>query len=306
MQLKDIIEEFLLELDRRGNSKETIRSYTNALKVFNDYIGSIEVEDIKPIHIKGFAKFNKDRGLKQKTQNGYISSIRAMYSYLVDEDIVHKNLGYSVKLVNATDKKEIEVFTSDEIKRLIQYKKSGTQKDNKYLVARDNLIINFLLETGCRNHELTNLKQSDVEDGYIFFKVTKNSKPRVVPISKQLKKLMVRYERIKKQYFKDNNKEDIMNKYYFLSRTGGKLFTPNIGQVVDRACNDLDISNHKAYPHNFRHTFAVNMLKNTKDIYLVSKLLGHCNVTITEDYLKGLTKLDIVEMAKGYSILDNL
>ena len=48
------------------------------------------------------------------------------------------------------------------------------------------------------------------------------------------------------------------------------------------------------------------MLKNTKDVYLVSKLLGHCKVSITEKYLKGLTKLDIVEMAKGYSILDNL
>ncbi|CEP39685.1 tyrosine-type recombinase/integrase [Paraclostridium sordellii] len=306
MQLKEIIEEFLLELDIRGASKETIRSYTNSLKVFSDYIGEIEVEKIKAVHIKGFAKFNKDRGLKQKTQNGYISAVRALYSYMIEEEIVTKNLGYSVKLVNATDKKEIDIFTSEEIKKLVAYKKMGTQKDNKYIVARDNLIINFLLETGCRNHELTNLKDSDIEDGYIFFKVTKNSKPRVVPISKQLKKLMNRYERVKKQYFKKNNKEDIMNEYYFLSRTGGKLFTSNIGQVVKGACKNLDISVDKAYPHNFRHTFAVNMLKNTKDVYLVSKLLGHCNVSITEEYLRGLTKLDILEMSKGCSILENL
>ena len=306
MQLTDIIEEFLLELDIRGASKETIRSYTNSLKIFSDYIGDMEVEKIKAVHIKGFAKFNKDRGLKQKTQNGYISAVRALYSYMIEEEIVTKNLGYSVKLVNATDKKEIEVFTSEEIKKLVAYKKMGTQKDNKYIVARDNLIINFLLETGCRNHELTNLKDSDIEDGYIFFKITKNSKPRVVPISKQLKKLMNRYERVKKQYFKKNNKEEIMNEYYFLSRTGGKLFTSNIGQVVKGACNNLDISEDKAYPHNFRHTFAVNMLKNTKDVYLVSKLLGHCNVSITEEYLRGLTKLDILEMSKGCSILENL
>lgn len=63
MQLKEIIEEFLLELDIRGASKETIRSYTNSLKVFSDYIDEIEVEKIKTVHIKGFAKFNKDRGL---------------------------------------------------------------------------------------------------------------------------------------------------------------------------------------------------------------------------------------------------
>ena len=307
MLLEDAIEEFLLELDIKGASKETIRSYTNALKVFKEYMcDNKNLDNIKAIHIKGFAKFNKERGLKQKTQNGYISAIRALYTYLVEEDIVSKNLGFSVKLVNANDKKEIEVFTKEEIKKLVQYQRSFNEKVSPFLVVRDNLIINFLLETGCRNHELTNLKYDNIQEGYIFFKVTKNSKPRVVPISKKLKKLMMRYERMKEEHFRKNKTEDNMDEYYFLSRSGNKLHTVNVGQVVKRACKDLDIAMNKSYPHNFRHTFAVNMLKNTKDVYLVSKLLGHCNVSITEDYLKGLTKLDIVEMAKGHSILDNL
>lgn len=307
MLLEDAIEEFLLELDIKGASKETIRSYENSLKVFKEYMcDNTNLDNIKAIHIKGFAKFNKDRGLKQKTQNGYISSIRALYSYLVNEEIVAKNLGYSVKLVNATDKKEIEVFTKEEIKKLVEHKRSFKEKVSPFLIARDNLIINFLLETGCRNHELTNLKYEDIQDGYIFFKVTKNSKPRVVPISKKLKKLMMRYERMKEEHFRKNKTQENMEEYYFLSRSGNQLHTVNVGQVVKRACKDLGIADHKAYPHNFRHTFAVNMLKNTNDVYLVSKLLGHCNVSITEDYLKGLTKLDIIDMAKGYSILDNL
>ncbi|WP_394866984.1 hypothetical protein [Paraclostridium bifermentans] len=45
--------------------------------------------------------------MKQKSQNVYISSIRSVHRYLVEEAIVAKNLWYSVKLVNATDKKEI-------------------------------------------------------------------------------------------------------------------------------------------------------------------------------------------------------
>lgn len=307
MLLEDAIEEFLLELDIRGASKETIRSYTNSLKIFKEYMcDNTNLDDIKAVHIKEFAKFNKDRGLKHKTQNGYISSIRALYTYLVEEEIVSKNLGYAVKLINAKDKKEIDIFTKDEIKKLIEHKRTFNEKVSPFLVVRDNLIINFLLETGCRNHELTNLKYEDIQEGYIFFKITKNSKPRVVPISKKLKKLMFRYERMKEEHFRKNKSEENMKDYYFLSRSGNQLHTVNVGQVVKRACKDLGISEHKAYVHNFRHTFAVNMLKNTKDVYLVSKLLGHCNVSITEDYLKGLTKLDIIEMAKGYSILDNL
>ncbi|MGG2467227.1 site-specific integrase [Paraclostridium bifermentans] len=76
-----MIEEFLLELDIRDASKETVRSYTNSLKVFSDYIGEIEVERIKAAHNKGFAKFNKDGGLKQKTQNVYISSVGVFIKY---------------------------------------------------------------------------------------------------------------------------------------------------------------------------------------------------------------------------------
>ncbi len=111
---------------------------------------------------------------------------------------------------------------------------------------------------------------------------------------------------MKGEYFRKNKTEENMKEYYFLSRSGNQLHTVNVGQVVKHACKDLGIAEQKAYAHNFRYTFSVNMLKNTKDIYLVSKLLGHCNVTVTEEYLKGLTKMDIVDMAKGYSILDKL
>lgn len=117
MQLKDDIEEWLDELDIEKASKETIRAYTNSLKVFSKYMcDSTKLDNIKAIHIKEFAKFNKERGLKIKTQNGHISIISVLYTYLVDEVIVSKNLGYSVKLVNGNDKKEIEVLPKIKLK----------------------------------------------------------------------------------------------------------------------------------------------------------------------------------------------
>ena len=66
MLLDNAIEEFLLELDIKGASKETIRNYTNALKVFKEFMAdNYNINNIKAIHIKEFAKFNKDRGLIQ-------------------------------------------------------------------------------------------------------------------------------------------------------------------------------------------------------------------------------------------------
>jgi site-specific recombinase XerD len=40
--------------------------------------------------------------------------------------------------------------------------------------------------------------------------------------------------------------------------------------------------------HDFRHYFAVNEYEKNKDIYKLSKLLDHSNISITETYLKSL------------------
>ena len=37
--------------------------------------------------------------------------------------------------------------------------------------------------------------------------------------------------------------------------------------------------------HKFRHSFAVNWLRSGGDLYLLSKMLGHSSITVTEVYL---------------------
>jgi integrase len=44
--------------------------------------------------------------------------------------------------------------------------------------------------------------------------------------------------------------------------------------------------------HDFRHFYAVKEYRKDRDIYRVSKLLGHASILITERYLKGLGEVD--------------
>lgn len=45
------------------------------------------------------------------------------------------------------------------------------------------------------------------------------------------------------------------------------------------------VSEHRCYNHQFRHTFAVNNYESTKDIVVVSHLLGHASVSTTSLYM---------------------
>ena len=85
MQIIDAITEYIDELEITNTSKETIRAYKNSLKIFSKFIREdTEVKKISSSDIKSFQQFNKDRGLKQKTLNAYISALRGMFNYLID------------------------------------------------------------------------------------------------------------------------------------------------------------------------------------------------------------------------------
>lgn len=145
MKIEKLLEEFKLDMEINNYSKETVYRYGNLLKIFNTYLTEVlsvtDVEKIKAVYVKVFVKFNKDRGWKQKTQNSYISTIRLFYLFLIKENIVDKNLGYSVKSKKAREQREIEVFTNEEMKKLFNYKRVDNIQKSPFLYVRDELII---------------------------------------------------------------------------------------------------------------------------------------------------------------------
>ena len=92
MYISDLIDEFKIDLEISNFSKETIRVYINSLKIFSKYMEEVlsitEIEHIKPSHLKAFQRFNKERGLRQKKLNMYISSLRKFFNFLIEEEII--------------------------------------------------------------------------------------------------------------------------------------------------------------------------------------------------------------------------
>jgi integrase/recombinase XerD len=297
--LADVLKEFLFEIKIRNYTPRTQKGYKNNNALFHNWLNNeysiTELEEVTHLHVKQYITYLQKKGRKPTYINGILKTIRAFYEYCVAEGYCSKNICKQVKWVKER-KVVINTFTDDEVKVMLNY-----FKGNDYLSIRNKCIVAMLVDTGIRNFELCTLKTNNLGETTIKI-LGKGDKERYVYISPMLKKYMIRYERVKDMYFKNHNLE---HDNYFLSYRGNPLTTEGVERVVKLCGQSID-REIRISPHTMRHYFAQAQLQNGLDVYSLSRLLGHENISITKRYLQGLQDESIVEMSVKTSPLMNL
>ena len=173
-----------------------------------------------------------------------------------------------------------------------------------YLDVRNKTIITLLFDTGMRCNEMIQMVEEDIKRDYIVVKHGKGNKERVVPKSPTLSKQLLKYLYVRESYF---NGKETANKNLFLSKTGKPLTDEIVARILKRAAKEVGVSpSVRVSPHTCRHTFAQMQLKNGLDLYSLSRLMGHVNISITQRYLLGIKDKDIVDKGNQTSPLMNL
>lgn len=301
--LKDLLEEFILELQIQNYSPRTIKSYKNNNLLMFTFIDKEfnlkEIEKVKPVHIKAYIKFLQSKGNKTIYINGLIKCFRAFFKYAVQEEVIKINLMLNIGWLK--DKKTlINAFTDGEVEKMM---KVYTGSD--YLVIRNKAIMGFLFDTGIRCLELCSVKNIDVKENNLLIKNGKGNKQRIVAISPYVKKLILRYVKCRDSRFKDRVIDS--ETPFFLSYRFKALTVEGIERVVKVCGKKANIRKDlRCSPHTCRHYFAQAQLRNGLDVYSISRLLGHENISITKRYLQSIKDGDIVEMSVRTSPLMNL
>ena len=300
MLISTIRDEFVFHCQCRKLSERTIRNYTkqiNYLLRFLEQQHNIStIQQVHPRHIKEFLLNMTKAGRTTNYVNDLLKAFKVFFRYAFDEGYTSELL--TAKIRNAKGAKPIiRTFTEQELKSMSAY-----YQGHDYLSIRNKVIMMLLIDTGIRLSELTGLTTEQIKHDYIIIK-GKGAKERVVPKSPLLSKWLIKYQAVRKSYFAYR----IIPDNLFLSKNAKPLTNTMIDRIVKdagRACgasSDIRIS-----AHTFRHTYAQFQLKAGLDIYSLSRLLGHENISITQTYLNGMRDQEVLKQAQNTSPLMNI
>jgi integrase len=144
--------------------------------------------------------------------------------------------------------------------------KMEVQQALKKAAAKDHktwLIIKVLAETGVRVSELIAITPRDINDDNTLSVTGKGSKHRIIDIPGELV--------LQLRLFIKNNKIKPKNALF-------PYTCRNIGYIT-HAIIDKN-------PHAFRHGYAIQLLRKTKNIRYLQKQLGHSKLDTTQIYLQ--------------------
>jgi integrase/recombinase XerD len=305
MKLSDAINGFRLSMHARGLSINTINDYSRTLNLLLSYLKDNPLlSTISRSDVESFLAFHKPR-LTNKSLNNYHIGLSSFWTWCVHEKICKVHIVREIRAA-PPEIRTIDPLSETEIRLLLQavrrsrmYKAGGVVKGiidfALPFAERNTAIILLLLDTGLRASELTTANISSVDLRSQNIKVLgKGKKERRVPFSARTGKVIWRY-----LTSRDDQNEDAP---LFLSSGGRRLTRNELANTLIRAGRRAGVTG--THPHRFRHTFAINYLRNGGDVYSLQAILGHSTMEMVRRYL-ALAQVDLETAHRRASPVDN-
>ena len=269
MVIIDWIVNYRRFLKRRNYSRHTIKNYMNTLKHFVLWLDE-PIEEITNKKVLYYIDHLLNQGLKPKTINCHLDSIRGFYEYLINEEEVRitnpVKHGYALRLSRPLPKH----LREEEVAALFGYIKS----------YRDKAMFTLMLRSGLRVEEVANLTLNaiDFKRCKVFVYNGKGNKDRVVYISNDAFKALVNYLKVR---------PSTNEKKVFLVEKGTYLGKPiSVRGIQKRMEYYAKKTGIKVSCHHLRHTMATQLLNADADLVTIQDLLGHTRIKTTQRYCK--------------------
>ena len=259
-------------------SAHTVRSYHDDLTQFNDYLetqfGGMKLRDISAPVVRSWLASMKQHKMTARTITRKISTLKSFYKFMMRSGVVAKSPMTGIvspklakKLPSYVEEKQLKTLFRD-----VEFEDDW----NGYTAK---VAIRMLYQLGIRLSELVNCREAQVDHANRQVKILgKGNKERIIPVGKELLKLLKDYAGKKRQVFEQPEKT-----YLLVTGKGKKLYPKYIYRLTHDYL-ELVTTIEKKSPHVLRHSFATHLMNNGAELNAVKDLLGHESLAATQVY----------------------
>jgi integrase/recombinase XerC/integrase/recombinase XerD len=209
---------------------------------------------------------------------------------MVTEGLIHSSPMESISApLSRPD--QIQPFTHQQIKGLL----AATRRTKN--PRREEALILFLLDTGVRVSELCALRLKHLDMQNLRCTVLgKGQKSRSIGFGRTTAKALWQYLR---QDVRENNDP------LFMTERSEAFSRSGLQQLIERMGKAAGLQAVRCSPHTFRHTFAVEFLRDGGNVFTLKELLGHTTLSMVNRYV-AFAQADIENAHREHSPADRL
>jgi integrase/recombinase XerD len=289
MNLSTAIGGFFIHHTAAGYSPGTLGAYRWALNLLLKYLGDQDLSTITHQQLLDFfAWLHTDypTQLSGSSIENVWKAIRSFYNWASPE-LVSQRPDHDLPRPRYASP-QIQPFTPEDIQALLKAceltKRADTTTRQSFAMKRptarrDRALVLFLLDTGLRVSECARLTVGDVDmtTGEVNVKPFgsgRKTKGRMVYIGKSTRGALWRYMA---------SRDSHPSARLFLTEHSAPMDRNSIRLLIDGLSERAGIIH--AHPHRFRHTFAIQYLRNGGDVFTLQRLLGHSSLQMVQHYL---------------------
>jgi integrase/recombinase XerD len=254
------VEKFRYWLSSKRSSKNTIETYTDALKTFLRYYAHKSINEITNDDLiqfnNGYILANK---FSASYQNQVVNAVKLFFRKIENSNMEINNIERPKK-----------PFKLPSILSLSEVESILNSLDN----IKHKTMLALIYSGGLRRSELLNLQISDVDSKrmLIAIKSAKGNRDRVVPLSQTALELL-------RDYY-----SEYKPKLYLFEGQKGERYTEASLQEVFHKAKNLAKINKRVSLHTLRHSYATHLLEGGTNLRYIQDLLGHKSPRTTQIY----------------------
>ena len=269
-----LVESFLVDRRSQGLSPDTVSFYRKKIDYFLKYCEAQVVTQVSEITADFIRRYMLQLAATHNMGglHALFRPLRTFLYWVESEEILPVDWKNPIRKVKAPrlSVEPLDPVSMEDVGALLAACGTG------FSGARDTAIILTLLDTGARARELLNLNLEDLDlaAGSALIRKGKGRKPRMVFLGRKSRRAIRAYLR---------HRHDI-NPALWMTDEGDRMTYAALRGVIRRRSQDAGLK-HEPSLHDFRRSFAINMLRGGVDVFALQRLMGHADLQVLRRYL---------------------